>query len=79
MTPEAEAVKTMDLINKLSHNECDQVTIVSPNFEPFGAERVISCNGFWTRLKDRQFEGPDLISCLETAIRVKRSVESKGT
>lgn len=73
------AVAIWRLIESLSQNEGDNVTILCPNYDFNNLpDYAIECNGQWTNYEDHRIYGNSYLECLTTAITYKNLFHQKA-
>jgi hypothetical protein len=64
-----EMLQCWTLVELLTKDEANSVTILSPNYDFGGAAVAIEANGDWTDWKDKRYEGDTILQCLDAANR----------
>lgn len=76
MISDDTAIALWRLIEALSQEEGDSVTILCPNPDFNNLpDYTIECNGSFTEYKDQRFSGNSYLECLQKALSQKQSFD----
>jgi len=81
-TPFTEAEKKLIaiglMLEELAQDEGEYITILHPNPDFIGPERIIECMGEWTDWKCHRVDGNNLYECLISAVAKRLAFEETG-